>query len=60
MNEHHTHLSSLDVDEAWIVGWARDGVLALERYLAKHAAFADFLLARDGLDWCDAHGRQDV
>jgi hypothetical protein len=37
MNTHHTHLVSLSVDEAWIVDWAADGVLAIERYLAKHA-----------------------
>jgi len=60
MNEHQTHLSSLDVDEAWIVGWASDGVLAIELYLAKHAAFANFLQARDDLDWCNGDGRQDV
>lgn len=56
MSDHHTHLSSLDVDEAWIVGWASDGVLEIERYLAKHAAFADFLRARNDLDWFDGDG----
>jgi hypothetical protein len=60
MSNHQIHLSDLDVDEAWIVGWARDGVLAIELYLAKHAAFADFLQARDDLHWCDGDGRQDV
>jgi hypothetical protein len=56
MNDHHSHLASLDVDEAWIVEWAADGVLAIERFLAKHAAFADFLRARDDLDWFDGDG----
>jgi predicted nucleic-acid-binding protein len=60
MSNHQIHLSDLDVDEAWIVGWANDGVLAIELYLAKHAAFADFLLARDDLHLSDGDGRQDV
>ena len=60
MNDHDTHLASLDVDEAWIVDWATDGMLAIERYLAKHAAFADFLRARDDLDWSDGDGRTDA
>ena len=60
MNDHDTHLASLDVDEAWIVDWATDGVLAIERYLAKHAAFADFLRVRNDLDWSDGDGRTDA
>jgi hypothetical protein len=56
MNDHHNQLASLDVDEAWIVEWATDGLLAIERFLAKHAAFADFLRARDDLDWFDGDG----
>ena len=31
MNDHDTHLASLDVDEAWIVDWATEGILAIER-----------------------------
>ena len=60
MNDHDTHLASLDVDEAWIVDWATDGILAIERYLAKHAAFADFLRTRNDLDWSDGDGRTDA
>ena len=60
MNDHDTHLASLDVDEAWIVDWATDGILAIEPYLAKHAAFADFLRARDDLDWSDGDGSADA
>jgi predicted nucleic-acid-binding protein len=60
MNDHDTLLASLDVDQAWIVDWATDGVLAIERYLAKHAAFADFLRARDDLDWSDGDGCSDA
>ena len=40
----HTHL--LDVDEAWIAEWAAEGIAALECYLAKHAAFAEYLATR--------------
>jgi hypothetical protein len=60
MTDDHTYLVSLSVDEAWIVDWATEGVLAIERFLAKHAAFADFLRARNGLDWCDGDGCADV
>ena len=60
MNDHHTYLISLSVDDAWIVEWAADGVLAIECYLAKHAAFADFLRARNDLDWCDGDGCTDA
>ncbi len=60
MSEHDTHLSSLDVDDAWIVGWADEGIAAIERHLAKHAAFADFLRARDDLDWIDGDGSPDA
>ena len=60
MNTHHTHLVSLSVDEAWIVEWAADGVRAIECFLAKHAAFADFLRSRNGLDWCDGDGCANV
>jgi hypothetical protein len=60
MSDHHTYLGLLDVDEAWIVGWASDGIRALEIYLGKHAAFADFLRARDDLSWCDGDGRSDA
>ena len=60
MTDDHTYLVSLSVDEAWIVDWATEGVLAIERFLAKHAAFADFLRARNDLDWCDGDGCADV
>ena len=50
MSEQHTHLSTASVDELWLGDWAAEGLAALERYLAKQAAFAAFLAARDGLD----------
>jgi hypothetical protein len=60
MNRHETHLVSLSVDEAWLVEWAADGVRAIECFLAKHAAFEDFLRSRNGLDWPDGDCRADV
>jgi hypothetical protein len=58
MNEHHTHTELLDVDEAWVADWAAEGIAALERYLAKQAAFADYLRARGDLDCDDGNRRQ--
>jgi hypothetical protein len=53
MNEQHTHLNT-SVDELWLREWAAEGIAALERYLAKQAAFAAFLVARNVLD--SGHG----
>jgi hypothetical protein len=41
----HTHTPPLPVDDAWQHDWALEGIAALERYLAAHAAFADYLAA---------------
>ena len=38
---------SIDVDQLWIREWAEAGVADLQEYLAKQAAFADYLLRRD-------------
>ena len=46
---------AVPVDELWLADWAAEGIAALERYLAKQAAFATFLAARDGLDSVDGH-----
>jgi hypothetical protein len=35
-----------DVDELWLREWAQSGLVALESYLSKHAAFAEFLRGR--------------
>jgi hypothetical protein len=43
MDAHETHLASLDVDDAWIVCWAAQGLIELEASLAKHAAFRAYL-----------------
>jgi hypothetical protein len=47
MSEHGTHLNGLPADEAWLHDWALEGIAALERHLAKHAAFAAFVARRD-------------
>jgi hypothetical protein len=39
-----------DVDELWLREWAQSGLVALESYLAKHAAFAEFLRLRSDLE----------
>jgi hypothetical protein len=50
MSEHHTHIHiELDVDQAWLTEWAAEGIAAIERYLAKHAAFARYLRSRGDL-----------
>lgn len=50
MSEYNTTSSAAPVDELWVRDWAAEGLAALERYLAKQAAFAAFLLARGDLD----------
>jgi hypothetical protein len=32
-----------DLAESWVETWARDGVTAIEEYLAKHLAFLTYL-----------------
>jgi hypothetical protein len=56
MSEHNAHIELLDVDEAWVAEWAADGIAALERHLAKHAAFAEYLRSRDDLRRDELHG----
>jgi hypothetical protein len=52
MDAYDTHLASLDVDDAWIVCWAEQGILEFEALLAKHAAFQAYLrvMGLDGID----------
>jgi hypothetical protein len=50
MSDHTEHTGAASVDELWIHDWAAEGIAALERHLAKHAAFAAFLAARAVLD----------
>jgi hypothetical protein len=60
MSEHHTPIELLDVDEAWVAEWAAEGIAALERHLAKHAAFAEYLRSRDALHSYDGDRRPDA
>jgi predicted nucleic-acid-binding protein len=60
MSEHDTDITLLDVDEAWAAEWAAAGIAACERYLAKHAAFSDYLHARADLDCDDGDRRPDA
>jgi hypothetical protein len=53
MSDHTTPVTALPVDEAWLHDWAAEGLVALERYLAKQAAFSAFLAARSLLDSID-------
>jgi hypothetical protein len=48
MGEHE--VLETDVDELWLREWAQSGFVALEWYLAKHAAFAEFLRRRPDLE----------
>lgn len=59
MDAYETHLASLDVDEAWIVCWAEQGIVELEALLAKHAAFQAYLQMM-GLDRIDGDPPTDV
>ena len=56
MSENHTDLSVMSVDDVWLRDWVDEGIAAAERYLAKHAAFAAFLSARNVLDSVDGDG----
>lgn len=49
-----------DVDELWLREWAQSGLVALEAYLAKHAAFADFLRLRPHLESDDDGSARSV
>ena len=45
-----TDTSAISVDEAWLREWAAEGIAALERLLAAHAAFDEFLSTRQDED----------
>ena len=42
--------TAVSVDDAWLREWAAEGIVALERLLAAHAAFDEFLRARQDED----------
>ena len=39
-------ITAIDVDELWLREWVEEGLVRLDRYLACHAAFDEFLRAR--------------
>lgn len=43
-------IAETDVDELWLREWAQSGLADLQAYLAKHAAFAEFLRRRPDLE----------
>ena len=47
MSDHQEDRTAVSFDELWLRGWTDEGLAALERYLGNHAAFADFLAARE-------------
>jgi hypothetical protein len=51
---------SLDVDELWLREWAAHGIAAIERTLAKHAAFEEYLRTRSDLQSADGDRRPDA
>jgi hypothetical protein len=60
MNEHSIHPELIDVDDVWLHEWASEGIAAIERYLAKHAAFAEYLRAHADLDSADGDRPPDA
>jgi hypothetical protein len=51
---------SLDVDQLWLCEWAARGIAAIERSLAKHAAFEEYLRTRSDLQSADGDRRPDA
>ena len=43
MEEHGLHRIEDELGESWLGEWLEQGQALLEAYLAKHAAFVDFL-----------------
>ena len=43
MSERGLHYIEDDLDETWLEDWAGAGVCEIEEFLAKHAAFQNFL-----------------
>ncbi|HEU5207290.1 MAG TPA: hypothetical protein VFT94_06740, partial [Gaiellaceae bacterium] len=53
-------IAETDVDELWLREWAQSGLAALDSYLAKHAAFAEFLRRRTDLESGDDGSARSV
>ena len=46
MSERGLHYVDADLDESWLRDWIGVGLVELEAYLERQAAFAEFLRAR--------------
>ena len=60
MSDHTTAARHVDVDELWLREWAALGIAAIERSLANHAAFEEYLRARTDLQSADGDRRPDA
>ena len=60
MSSYDFQPQSLDVDELWLSEWAARGIAAIERSLAKHAAFEEYLRTRSDLQSADGDRRPDA
>jgi hypothetical protein len=48
MSERGFHHIADDLDETWVEDWAGAGLAEIESYLAKYAAFDQYLDSREG------------
>jgi hypothetical protein len=53
-------IAETDIDELWLREWALAGISVLEAYLARHAAFADYLRERPDLESSDDGSARSV
>jgi len=60
MSAYEIRSESMDVDELWLREWAARGIAAIERTLAKHAAFEEYLRTRVDLQSADGDRRPDA
>jgi hypothetical protein len=47
MSERGIHYVEPDLEETWLRDWIAVGLVELEAYLERHAAFVEFLRARE-------------
>ena len=46
MSERGLHYVDADLDESWLRDWIGVGLVELEAYLERHAAFAEYVRVR--------------
>ena len=46
MSERGIHFVEADLEESWLRDWIGVGIVELQAYLERHAAFAAYLLSR--------------